>query len=105
MPAMTVRQAGLTEPDLWVSGLTNSCADSASATWEYSSFRRPVGRPRVGVRGAKSIAEAAHGGPALVGRRIAAVRDAAQVVRAPCAGIGGDARQRRGEQRQQDNGD
>src|SRR5215469_10240235 len=66
---------------------------------------RPVGRPRVGVRGAKSIAEAAHGGPALRGRRIAAVGDAAQVVRAPRAGIGGGARQCRREQRQHDNGD
>src|SRR6516164_8221747 len=66
---------------------------------------RPVGRPRVGVRGAKSIAEAAHGGPALRGRRIAAVGDAAQVVRAPRAGIGGGARQCRRGQRQHDNGD
>src|SRR5262245_18229993 len=47
---------------------------------------RPVGRPGEWIRSARSP-YAAHRGPALVGRGIAAIRAAPPIGRAPCTGI------------------
>src|SRR5215472_928664 len=67
-----------------------------------ASSRRTIGGSREGVRRAISC-QALHGRKALCVGRIAAVRHAAAVIRAPGAGLGGSHSQDHPEQRQEDN--
>src|SRR5215471_17696532 len=69
-----------------------------------ASSRGPIRRSGKGVRGAVPC-KAQHGGPTLLKRIVTAVGNAAPVVRAPGAGIGGGIGQGHCGERQQDEGD